>query len=419
MPLRGLAEVSAFVSPKFDPYNLSYLVEKIRRLRRMSVLDLDGTYAAGSIEARRQVRMILEKAGALIFSTARTPELVMSSHMHQRSRYAGGFWRPRPNWRWNESTQEYEYVALESLDEFACVIDPPDGIFAFGDRIYLRHPWCPVGGRDVFVADQDHEHKYLDPVYFTNPSTRKRWRAQVVELLRTIGADQYMASIDCATSYGAKKANVAALDYRIQLDIYGEGAVIKKYQILEDIYKAQKGTPLEGSVEGVDESNPRKNRATLYVMHPAARKEDMLNYALRKSCVQAGIEVAETEIFIAGDTLTDFYQMLDSAWDAKVTGLIVSDRLAECIQEKTNFAGVDMREVHNSLIPIPGLEGHYRYLNPHGRGGLVLQEEPLSHWRMPERRIILGHKAYPGTDGADTILACLQDRNVNVFGLAA
>jgi hypothetical protein len=62
-----------------NPYRRSALAKKTKEKKFWSVLDLDGSFAAGSLAARADAYKQLKKKSALIFSTARTPELVMSS----------------------------------------------------------------------------------------------------------------------------------------------------------------------------------------------------------------------------------------------------------------------------------------------------------------------------------------------------
>jgi len=111
--------------------------------------------------------------------------------------------------------------------------------------------------------------------------------------------------------------------------------------------------------------------------------------------------MSQKKLLIAGDTLTDFYAGCYAGWDADVTYINVGgSRLAQCIEEKTNFAGVDLRRMHRALRPT-GRKGFSLFDNPLMRGGYT------DHGR--QRLIVNGDQAYPGTIGAETILAYLQD----------
>jgi len=201
---------------------------------------------------------------------------------------------------------------------------------------------------------------------------------------------------------------VEPLKFRIQLDFYGRDAVEEKYRVLRLVQQACSKNPrLLNRIEGVDESKPNdaepdKSRATLYLMPPDARKEHMLNRAFAQSCTEARVPTSGMNILIAGDTLTDFYSGCYAGWDANVVSIIVGgSRLAKCIEEKANFAGVDLRRLHNALKPTerPGI---YSFDNPLMRGGWTKYGR--------QRKIILGDAAYPGTIGAETILAYLEDK---------
>lgn len=391
-----------------DPYKFSRLVRRILETGHCSIVDLDGTLAAGSYNARKKVRKILEERGAHIYSTARTAELVMSSWTHALSLYAGGFVRAAPKWHWNEEKRIYEFVRLETLSEFQDVIDPPDAIFSFGDNIYLRQEgWCNGGNLGPFVADNEYERLYLDPLYYSGIE-ELRWKDRARALVKKIGAQHFLASIDDPHAFGLSQANVQEQRYRLQIDTRGEDALLRKSKILHDLMKEKQGTSLEAQLEGVDESRPNsdpsKNKGTLYAMPPGARKEDMLNRGLVQSCKHAHLLTREVGVDIFGDTLTDFAQMCTAAYDSKVTGVVVGPRLVQCIEERANFAEADLTHFHNALKPTDR-PGFYRYENPYQHGGMQS--------KAPDRTIILGSTAYPGTDGADTMLAYLEDKTLH------
>jgi hypothetical protein len=393
-----------------DSYKYSCLVQRTAETNEWSVLDLDGSLAAGSFKARRLVRQILEKRGALIYSTARTVELVLSSMAYNLSHYAGGIERPAPQWRWNKKREIFEFVHLHTLKEFQDVLDPPDAIFAFGDNIYLRQlNWCTEHAMGPYVADLPYEHTYLDPLYYSG-AEKLRWRERLEVVLKKIGAEQYLAAIEDPSAHKKKKANVLRLPYRAQLDFWGRDAISDKYRVLGELKDALQGTSLAGQAEGVDESRPNdkdpdKHKATLYIMPPPARKEDMINRGLIQTCNKLRIPTKRVKIRIWGDTLTDFAGMCEAAYDSEVDGLLIGDRLAKCIVEQANFAAVDMQRFHIALKPTKQ-EGVYTYENPHQHGGIKEGG--------PVRTITVGSLAYPGTDGADTMLAHIKKHKLDM-----
>jgi hypothetical protein len=393
-----------------DPYKSSSLLQRTAETFEWSVADLDGTLAAGSLEARRLVRQILEKRGALIFSTARTVELVLSSMAFNLSCYAGGLQRPAPKWRWNKKKEIFEFVHLHMLKEFQDVIDPPDAIFAFGDNTYFRPlNWCTEHAMGPYVADRDYERTYLDPRYYSG-AEKLRWRDRLELVLKKIGADKYLAALEDLNAHELGKANVRRLRYRAQLDFHGRDAILDKYRVLGELENALLETSLAGQAEGVDESRPNdqdpdKHKATLYIMPPPARKEDMINRALIQTCSKIRIPTKRVKLRIWGDTLTDFAGMCEAGYDAEVDGLLVGDRLAKCIVEQANFAAVDMQRYHIALKPTAE-RGVYTYENPHQHGG--------SQKGGPTRTITVGSLAYPGTDGADTMLAHIKKHKLDM-----
>lgn len=389
-----------------DVYGRSLLVSKTAETGFWSVLDLDGTFAEGDMGARRRVRRILEEKGVLVFSTARTPELVMSGGAYDRSAEAG-FLRGRPNCQIGE-TGLCTHAPLESLDYFTHCLDP-DAILGFGEAVCIAQAAPEDGEGKTYLLDEDYEQAYLDKNVFSGAAT-KPWRELAMELVREIGCEAFLSCLDREGAYEAGEANVEPLKYRIQLDFFGADAVERKYAVLAAVEKAA-APALRGRVEGVDESKPSKNlgenRTSLYLMPPGARKENMLNRALAMAAAHGRIDPGDIKMLIAGDTLTDFYAGCYGGIDAEVTFILVGgSRLTECIEEKANFAGVDLRYMHRGLKPT-NREGVYWFDNPLLRGGYV--KKPHT------RRVILGDKAYPGTIGAETILAYLEDPSMRAL----
>ena len=76
----------------------SPLLKRAREERFVSFADVDGTIAgydekpsAIEIEARREIREILDTQGGLVFSTMRTPELCMSESTFEASKIFGKY----------------------------------------------------------------------------------------------------------------------------------------------------------------------------------------------------------------------------------------------------------------------------------------------------------------------------------------
>ncbi len=389
----------ALIQGKFDSYQHSRLAQKTLQKRFWSIVDLDGTFAAGDPAIRRQVRSMLESMGALLFCTARTPELVMSRRSFELSKTLAGFSRSEP--RWLGSDGVYYEKPLDTLPQEE---QDPDAILSFGQGIYIGGIGCNRKKCNPYFVDTDYRDKYLDPVGHDGVLIGGRpWIALAHDLVRELNLESNLAAINRKEM--RDEANVDEPDYRLQLDFSGADAVEQKYKALTLIRAATKGA-LMGRLEGVDESKPsntpEESRATLYLMEPQGRKEYMINYALGRTCRPLGIDAKEMSGLVIGDTLTDFYAACYAGWDADFTGIIVGgSRLSKCIEEKVNFAGVDLRHMHNALIPTDRA-GFYKFINPLSRGGWIKNG--------PTRCVILGDQAYPGTIGAETILAYLEER---------
>src|SRR6185437_13079789 len=136
-----------------NAYKQSLLAKKTKETKFWSILDLDGSYAAGSLAARAEVGCRLKRKGALIFSTARSPELVMSSDMLKVSQELGGIDRREPKWRCKRGI--YSPVPIETLEEFKHCYNP-DAILAFGEGIYLKHRRIGKKKPTHFVCDTEY-----------------------------------------------------------------------------------------------------------------------------------------------------------------------------------------------------------------------------------------------------------------------
>jgi len=377
---------------RFLPYELSDLFAQTLKWRFWSILDLDGSFAAGRPSLRAKVRAALESIGVVLFCTARTPELVMSRRSYELSKLAG-FYRPEPR-GFDSGGIEYD----KPLDQLPREEVDPDVILAFCEGIYIR------SREGAYLPDLEYERTYLDPVDSEGRLLGGRpWREIGLELVDKVGLTPHLAPHDKEGAYEAGKANVAPTKFRIQLDFKGPDAVEQKYKALCAINAHATG-PCAGRIEGVDESKPsdlpQHNKATLYVVPPQARKENMINYVLRRVCRNIFVDISDMRGVIFGDTLTDYYAMCYAGWNAGFDGVLAGgSRLAKPIEDKCDFAGVNLRHMHNALASTSRL-GEYEFVNPLARGGWMKEGH--------KRNIYNGDYAFAGTTGVETLAAYLR-----------
>ncbi len=389
---------------KISSYLLSRLVQKTEKHRFWSIFDLDGTYAAGSFEARRKVREWAEKRGALLFSTARTPELVMTPESYELSRQLAGFARPMPWWVYGTGPLQHD----------------PDAILAFGEGIFIAGIGCSDHGFAPYFVDKEYEDRYLDPATDGVLANPKSWKELLLDVVHELGFDEHLAVIDRAHAHTNLEANVLGAKYRLAIEVRGDNAIERKHDIVAKIREHIKGTPLALRVEGVDESNPsvdpKINRGTEYLMPPEARKENMMNHALVQTTRHARengrrLEPSMVKGVIAGDQFTDLVAICEGGLDANFAGVLVGGSpLTKAIAEKeSSFSGIDLRQLHSCLMPT-GRAGYYYYDNAHIRGA-TLDPRALGYKDRPRQRrtVVIGGIAYPGTVGADTIWAYIED----------
>lgn len=374
---------------KVSPYLFSRLVQKTKDHRFWSIYDLDGTYAAGSLEARRKVREWSEKRGALLFSTARTPELVMTPESFELSRKFAGFERPMYWWAYDTGPLQHD----------------PDAILSFGQGVYLAGTELGQQGCAPYYVDREYEDLHLDPAVDGKLIASAPWKTLVRRLIHRLNLSGNLTNIDHPNAHKTMVANVWEPKFRATLEFRGAGAIARKSEALELIQKQSVGGPLAGRIDGVDESkpsdNPTLNLGRLHVVPPGARKPDMLNHPLVQSCTHARVQTAHVKGIAAGDQITDFDLLCHGALDAGITGILVGGSpVGKAIKEKTNFAAVDLGGYRACFKPT-ARKGFYHYINPQTRGG----------WENPNnpRLIVVGDEAYPDTIGVETIWAYIEE----------
>ena len=331
----------------------------------------------------------------------------MSSKMLEVSQRLGGVTRHEPKWHFENG--KYSSVPIEDLEEFDYCRDP-DAILAFGEGIFPKKLRVGKQRPAHYVCDTEYDRLYLNLIPGpTKEESDLSWREVTLGVVKAVGLEGNLAAIEFANNYKEGLANVEPLKYRVQLDFFGRNSLMDKYVALRRTEKFIEGSPLALIIEGVDESKPDESspddsKATLYLMPPGARKQNMLNRPLSEICTAERIGTHEIRMPILGDTLTDFYAMLYGGWDAGVAGVVAGgSRLFKCIEEQTNFGGVDLQLLHKGLKPT-SRKGFFLFDNPLMRGGWT------KHGK--ERLIILGDRAYPGTVGAETMLAYLNDNKI-------
>ncbi len=150
------------------------------------------------------------------------------------------------------------------------------------------------------------------------------------------------------------------------------------------------------NIQFIEDSNPDKGRYSLYVMPALGHKARAVNEVVQKTCEALGIQRNDLELFFAGDSMPDVSMGLHGGLGTQATFLIVGgSRLTDAFVNPTvsHFAGESLAHIKQRLTKKN--DGIYEF------------HEPLG---LPTREVIIGHYAYPGTIGPESILSYLENK---------
>lgn len=353
-----------------DAYANSVLVGRLSDTGHVTVLDLDGTND-GSPESRAEVDDVARQRGAIVYASARTEELMMSDREYALSVERYGFSRPR-------SHKPVHTHYQSQID--------PDAMCPFGNVPQLLQK----GGG--YASDQD----YLDL------SGMKDWywstRRALVELDGDLKISNALASIEDERNYASGVADVIPLKFRIQLDFLGRTAFDDMMDIRKRITSSMVLFGMPRNVLLVDESNPAKERFTLYLVPRYAPKGRSVDRMIRKAVGFQSMPLSEITFDAAGDTFTDM-SMLSALPGVKGSRFLLSggSRLASHYTMGhdlfgTPFASVRTRAICRRLTAtrIPGV---YDFSMP----------------GQPPRTFVNGDIRYPGLVGSESVRAFMED----------
>lgn len=382
-----------------NPYIGSDLVRKAKQTGVINLFDIDGTLAMGDnpsiqeLVAREAVRSLASRMGASAFISARTPELMMDSGEYNRSVYMG-FMRPPPRAGKDVALADYR-VEIPLEDEIAFrFVTGTDAIASMGVGIMVSRE----GG---YMLDREYEDT------FARRHAEGRWRKRV--LLHMLNADRNgdiagaLAEIEFRANYLKGNTDVAPLPYRIQLDWKGAGAGKRKLRVKEQLTDVFAAVP-ELQVRFVDESNPAKDRYTLYIMHSAVRKEKMFERMIACILDVGYLRPSELTVNIFGDTLTDLRQIyagglkFGRAYGGDMVRmnfvLVGGSRLSDPIRSGgSTFGGEDLKWLHQLL----------RKTDRTGVYNVQIENAPSG-----SRQFVICDELFPNTVGPESIRAYFE-----------
>lgn len=387
-------------------YN-SPLFKKVRATGRLAIFDLDGT-CTGDPEAKKQLRALAEqKQYAEVFGSARTFELMVSEDVRQMSvGEHSPLHRPQPKCGLREGKRTYQ--PLEDVPLFQNLLNP-DAVISFGIGNFIRLK------DGTYVLDEEYD-RLLGLRHWGND-----WRTITTIFLEKIDPDgkfrKALVPLDQDGAYEKGIVDVAPLPYRIGFEFSGpEGFELKcelKERVLQAVMAGRyfhngrmiPGSHIAAGLAVVDESHPEKGRYMSYLLPRNGTKEKAYNRLLKQTLLLSGKRNSEVELFIAGDTMTDFRAGCYVGWTQKgpaVKGTFLlagGSRLSEYLvgrKKGERFAGelLDWEIKRFERAEKANHPGVYYFRAP---------------WSGSEfRRIIIADEAFPGTREVESVLAYFE-----------
>ena len=377
------------------------LANKAGESRVLSFMDVDGTTASYSeepsdqeIEARREIREILETHGGYVLTTARTPELCMSEGVLAASR-AAGFTRLDPKCHVENGVRVYRPLSM--IRKYAHLTDP-DAIHSIGEGILVKRD-------DAFYPDLDFYNRYQ--------VAKKEWKEGVRLLLKEVDVDlqiqEGFSKLEDPDSHKNGEVDVQEVECRFEITAKpGVDGRAWKNLVRERLHKYrherhESYTPIAKSIEFIDESNPAKDRYQLYLVpHRRLTKEGAFNHVLKRVSVATEVPTEEFTTLSAGDRVPDLKAGLfggNRGFFILAGGSVLTDYLVGS-KRGQDFAGQSLTSIVRRLVPVEGRKGWY-----------LFKMLGMSHHRI----VIIADEAVKGgkTD-AESVLDVVKQINGNL-----
>lgn len=312
------------------------------------------------------------------FVTSRTEEMVMSSTAFAHSQAAGELSRPEPHLL--RAGRRWHWAPPEGIEP-AGLLDGDIIAGSSGTRVYVQ------GLDGIYRLDGGYPRTEEDPL---------SWRESTLAVLAGLpgwGSSVSSAPINDSIEYVAGRTDVGPADYRLQIDFSDERAESQFRAATRAAGHAAGETGRHArSLRFTDDSNPREGRYKAFVTPLRASKAHAVQRITTRLLPAPGRQ--PVDILFVGDSLPDLFMGLYGAVGYHATLLLAGgSRLAPLITDPdaTEFAGIDMRAIKRRLRHT-GEVGTFAYQTPCG----------------PERTVVVGDLAFPGTVSAETVARYLD-----------
>ncbi len=389
-------------------YESAAWLQKLRTTKTIVGLDMDDTIATDrddpsdeQLEFRRLIRELLRSKGVVeVAQSMRTWELMLSSKAYNASPQIQQV-RKVPKYAVVGTPQglRQQYGTIEGFRRFDYCLDW-DAILVPGNGIALR-----VGNE--YIVDWEWDH-ILNHGYGLGTFSPRPWRKSVRDFITGLypKIEMFFAPMESEDNYHQGYCDVLTLQYRIQLDFLGADGFDQKEEFKRLLAAARDTSQIARRIKTIDESNPAKDKYTLYLVPWRGRKESLLNRYIKKASEASGSPTEQLTLVLAGDTLTDLRAGLYGGGDAHVSFFLpcnsrLTPYLAELLTAKKPPALWAQSFAGESLTRL------CKYLIPTNKKGEYLFTVPTRHKRP--NRFIFGLEAHPGKVGAEGVLAFLED----------
>lgn len=355
--------------------------KKTNKALRVAFLDIDDTMT-GSPQTTNRTRKTLEKLGyCIVFVTARTEEMLMTSNTYEKSKLYG-FDRPAPLLgRYNG---KHVYLPVERIESEG-ILDPDIIAGSTGTQILVKQ----TGG--YYVNDKQYENRFTE----SSDEWRKRM-FDIISLYNTNKQRAFPAGYEKSENYALGITDVYPPKYRIVLYFQTNK---DKLAFRSFIRQLQTDSPaLANNVRLTDDSNPKKERFVLCLTPKAANKTKAVDHIINQICTEANIFPGDLHVLIAGDSFPDIDMGMRGAKGTCATFLLaggsrLTHALVQCKEKHEGFE--DQIPELKSYLSGLGEKGYYR------------------HQMYKDRNLIVCDEVCKGKVAAESILEVLPELEQN------
>lgn len=342
-------------------YEQSTLLKKIKTRKqrqlplRIAFLDIDSTMT-GNAQATNHTRKKLEELGyGIVYVTARTEEMIMSSKAFKLSQ-ARGFDRPEPHLGRYENKRIY--IPPEQIE--------PEG---------LLDPDIIAGSTGTQIFIHQTNHSYLPDIKYQAKfqQTSVLWRKRCLELIDEFNLHSkraYTENYENPSSYLNGTSDVFTPKFRIVLS-FQSNQDRKLFRSFISKNRKEKNLNIRVS----QDLDIKHERITACITPKNASKAKAVDHIIDQICAESDIQRSSLHVLLAGDSFPDIEMGIRAAKGTQATFLLSGGSLLAheltCLKhhQTENIIGEIKRNLHACL-----LKGYYEYKSLQNRHFIVCDE---------------------------------------------